>query len=177
MRGPALESASPAWLTALFARPFFPVAFADLPSPPSFTFIERSEFTVSGFDVRAQRLTHPGGSFAYRIKGETGDLVYATDHEFGDPAADAALGAFASGAGAVIMDAHYTPEELPQMKGRGHGSWRQCADLARASGARHLWLFHHKPGRTDRELSALEADARRVFPATTAAREGVEFAI
>jgi len=46
----------------------------------------------------------------------------------------------------------------------------------RAAG--HLWLFHHKPGRTDRQLAEIEADARQVFSrATTVARERAEFTL
>ena len=76
-----------------------------------------------------------------------------------------------------MLDAHYTPDELPANKGRGHGSWRQCAQFASACGAGHLWLFHHKPGRTDPELTEIEAGARRVFPATTVARERAGFTL
>jgi ribonuclease BN (tRNA processing enzyme) len=124
-----------------------------------------------------QPLNHPGGAFAYRIHGAKGDVVYATDHEFGNAAIDQQLVAFCRGASAVISDAHFTPEELPRHRGWGHASWRQVADFARASGVDHLWLFHHKPGRSDRDLSMIELDARRVFPATTAARESLSFEI
>jgi phosphoribosyl 1,2-cyclic phosphodiesterase len=175
--GPAFEDASPTWLASIFNRPYFPVSFDELASAPAVSFIEPGAFEAGGFRVSAIRLTHPGGSFAYRIRGAAGDLVYATDHEFGDPDADAALVGLASGAAAVIMDAHYTAVELPDMKGRGHGSWRQCAEVAWACGAGHLYLFHHMPGRTDRELAAIELEARRVFPATSVAREGHTFTV
>ena len=39
---------------------------------------------INGFEVWAHPLNHPGGAFAYRIAGADGDLVYATDHEFGN---------------------------------------------------------------------------------------------
>ena len=150
---------------------------AELASPPTISLVESTAFNIGGFDVSALRLTHPGGAFAYRIQGAAGDLVYATDHEFGDDEADESLAAFALNAAAVVLDAHYTPDELPAYKGRGHGSWRQCAQFASACGAGHLWLFHHKPGRTDQELTEIEAGARRVFPATTVARERAEFTL
>ena len=66
---------------------------------------------------------------------------------------DEQLAAFCLNAAAVISDAHFTPEELPRHTGWGHASWRQVAEFASACGAGHLWLFHHKPGRTDRELA------------------------
>ena len=174
---PILEHAGPAWLDALFQRPFFPVSIDALPSRPVLAVVPPGEMVIGGFRVHSQPLTHPGGAFAYRIQGDTGDLVYATDHEFGDQAADEGLAGFCKDAAAVILDAHYTPDELPSRKGRGHGSWEQCAEFAAASGARQLWLFHHKPGRTDEDLTVIEAGAREVFPATTAAGEGDHFEV
>lgn len=51
--------------------------------------------------------------------------MYATDHEFGDPEIDAALKRFACGVSAVILDSHFTPEEMPDHKGWGHSDWGQ----------------------------------------------------
>ena len=90
---------------------------------------------------------------------------------------DKALATFAAGASAVILDAHFTPDELPAHKGWGHGDWSQCARFASACGAAHLWLFHHKPGRTDDALKAIEAEARLLFAATNAASEGDSFTV
>lgn len=187
--GPAFDRVRPDWLRGLFAAPHFPLTLSDLASPPSFSTVDPGPFQAGGFSVTAGALMHPGGCFAYRVHnprstpratGEatgdaTGDLVYATDHEFGDPKADAAFAAFARGAGAIVMDAHYTPDEMPRMGGRGHGSWQQCAEFAAANDVKQLWLFHHKPGRTDAALRAIERDAQRIFPATRLAVEGVEF--
>ena len=159
-------------LETMFEAPFFPVPHDRLPSRPVIKMVTPGETTINGFQVGVQPLNHPGGAFAYRIRGAGGHLVYATDHEFGDPAIDKALAEFAAGAKAVILDAHFTPEELPAHKGWGHSDWSQCAKFASACGAAHLWLFHHKPGRTDQALKEIEADARLMFPATDAASEG-----
>src|SRR4029077_18901159 len=58
-------------------------------------FIEPGELEIGGFDVRALRLNHPGGAFAYRVRGTTGDLVYMSNHEFGDAEIDEPLAPFA----------------------------------------------------------------------------------
>jgi phosphoribosyl 1,2-cyclic phosphodiesterase len=166
-----------AFVERIFQNPFFPVPFVDLPSRPAVRIFSERDFEVGGFQVRVQPLTHPGGAFAFRIKGDAGDLVYATDHEFGNPEVDAALAAFCLNAAAVILDAHFTPEELPRHKGWGHGTWKQCAEFAAANGAGHLWLFHHKPGRTDEAMATIQSRARHVFPATTAASEGASFEV
>ena len=149
-----------AWYVAAFGvTPYF--------DEPFYVGIE-----IGGFELSSMRLNHPGGALAYRIRGTTGDLVYATDHEFGDPAFDEPLAEFSRGAAAVILDAHFTPDELPRHKGWGHSDWRQCAEFASRVDAGGLWLFHHKPGRTDEELVKIRANARRVFRATETASEG-----
>ena len=162
-------------LETMFRSPFFPVPYERLPSRPAIRPIAGGDETINGFQVSVQPLNHPGGSFAYRIRGSEGDLVYATDHEFGDAESDAALSRFASGARAVILDSHFTPDEIPQHKGWGHGDWAQCARLAEECRAGHLWLFHHKPGRSDAEMEGITDAARRVFPQTDAAKEGDAF--
>lgn len=174
---PALGRIDEAFVETMFQSPFFPVPFVDLPSRPAVSLFGPGDVSVDGFNLKVQPLTHPGGAFALRIKGDAGDLVYATDHEFGDPAVDEALAAFCVNAAVVIMDAHFTPEEMPAHKGWGHGSWKQCAEFAAANGAGQLWLFHHKPGRTDEAMATIQSRARHVFPATTAASEGASFEI
>ncbi len=174
---PQLQDLPNDWVHTMFGPPNFPVPFTALPNRPVMTLIEALPQEIGGFQVSVQQLTHPGGAFAYRIHGPTGDLCYVTDHEFGDPGVDAQLAAFCRNCTALIADAHFTPEELPEHAGWGHSSWRQVAEFASTSGAGTLWLFHHKPGRTDEEVSQIEAEARLVFPATCAAREGLAFEI
>ena len=174
---PALPGYDAEWLQIVFRAPFYPLPYERLPNPPAPRLVEAGPVAIDGFEVRALALNHPGGAFAYRVTGDRGDFVYATDHEFGHRDRDEALGAFIAGAGAVVLDAQFTPDELPRHAGWGHSDWRQCAEFAAAHGVGELYLFHHKPGRTDAELSHIEAAARRVFPATYAAREGHAFEI
>jgi len=162
-------------VTHVFDRPYHPVPANELASPPAVHVVGAGAVAVNGFDLRVQAVTHPGGAVAYRIRGGDRDLVYLTDHEFGDPAVDEALLAFASGADHLIMDAHFTPEERPWHIGWGHADWHECATFARACGAGHLWLTHHKPGRTDEALDRVQADTCGVFAETRAAREGDTF--
>jgi phosphoribosyl 1,2-cyclic phosphodiesterase len=172
---PMLERMSLERVEAVFDAPFFPVPFEQLPNRPRVTMVEPGDVEIGGFRIRVQPLNHPGGAFAYRIHGDSGDLVYATDHEFGNPPFDDQLAAFSRHAAAVISDAHFTPDELPRHTGWGHASWHQVAHFAAACGVGHLWLFHHKPGRTDEELAGIEQHARGIFKATSAAKEGVSF--
>jgi phosphoribosyl 1,2-cyclic phosphodiesterase len=169
---PTLASHDPSWLDTMFKSPFFPVPYQHLPNKPKVRMVEAGRVDVAGFDVTALTLNHPGGSLAYRVKGRTGDFVYATDHEFGDPAFDELLASFARGAAAIVLDAHFTPEELPQHKGWGHSDWRQCAEFAASNAVGALWLFHHKPGRSDQALATIREEAQRTFRPTDTAKEG-----
>jgi phosphoribosyl 1,2-cyclic phosphodiesterase len=164
-------------IESMFQSPFFPVPYDRLPSRPATRMMTAGDATINGFEVSAQPLNHPGGAFAFRIRGAEGHLVYATDHEFGDANIDSALKQFASGAAAVILDSHFIPDETPDHKGWGHGDWAQCARFAAECGTGHLWLFHHKPGRTDAAMKSIEADARQIFAATDAASEGDSFLV
>lgn len=174
---PVLKNVSLEWVETIFESPYFPVPFNHLPNRPTVTLVPPGEVVINGFRVSVLPLSHPGGAFAYRVHGRTGDIVYATDHEFGDKAIDESLRRFSRGAAAIISDAHFTPLELRQHTGWGHASWQQVAEFAAEAEVRHLWLFHHKPGRTDAELEAIEVDTRRVFAATDTAREGVSFVV
>jgi phosphoribosyl 1,2-cyclic phosphodiesterase len=165
------------WLPSIFAVPNFPVPFHTLPIQPELRRISPAPLTLGGFSIDVQPLTHPGGAFAYRIHGRTGDLCYVTDHEFGIAAIDEALTEFCRGCSALVSDAHFTPDELVRHRGWGHGSWQRVAEFAAACRAGHLWLFHHKPGRTDAALARIVAESQRIFAATSAASEGATFEI
>ena len=169
---PRFESHDPDWLETIFKSPFFPVPYEHLPNRPGVDVVEPGEMRIGGFDIAAIHLNHPGGALAYRIAGMTGDVVYATDHEFGDPKFDEPLAEFVRGAAALIVDSHFTPEEMPSYRGWGHSDWRQCTEFASRNDVGGLWLFHHKPGRTDEELVRIRHDAQRVFRATETAGEG-----
>ncbi|NOT28337.1 MAG: MBL fold metallo-hydrolase [Acidobacteria bacterium] len=161
----------------IFGPPFFPVTVDRLSSRPRVERIAEGETTIDGFQISAQRLNHPGGSLAYRIRGATGDLVYATDHEFGNAGIDDALRRFASGASHVILDSHLSPAEVESHRGRGHSDWQRCARFASECRAGTLWLFHHKPGRSDADVARFEAEARKLFRQTNASKEGVTFVV
>jgi ribonuclease BN (tRNA processing enzyme) len=130
---------------------------------------------IDGFLIRAHPVNHPGGAFAYRIRGTAGDLVYIPDHELGDPRIDEPLGAFVAGAHVLILDAHFTPDESPSYAGWGHSNWSDAARFAALNRVGQLRLFHHRPGRSDRQLAKIKDAAREIFSAVDVAAEGDSF--
>ncbi|MGH9342414.1 MAG: MBL fold metallo-hydrolase [Terriglobia bacterium] len=165
-------------LTVQMSDPFFPLPFNALTSQLEFHSIEHGKsFDLGDVSVRPFALNHPQGATGYRIDSEGAALVYATDHEYGEPEIDAGLVRIARNADVLVMDAQYTPEEYVAKKGWGHSSYAHAAEAAIAAGVSKLVLFHHDPRHDDAFLDKMLADAQRLFPKTEMAREGDVLAI
>lgn len=133
-----------------------------------------SELSLGDVRLRTCRTHHPQGALAYRLEHDGLAVVYAPDHAPGNPEIDLGLRQLARGAHLLIGDAHYLPGELVA-PAPGHGTWEAATTLARDAGVKNLVLFHHHPLRTDAELDHVVAVARRLFPRTWAAQEGMQF--
>jgi phosphoribosyl 1,2-cyclic phosphodiesterase len=156
--------------------PWLPVGIEDMPASIEYEELVEGTTEIEDLVITARRLHHPQGVFGFRLERGGRSVVLATDHERGDPRADDALLALSRGADVLIHDAQYTPEEyLETHRGWGHSTWRHAVDAAREAGAGRLLLCHHDPRRSDDEIDAIVEAARRVFPATDAASEGLTF--
>lgn len=160
-------------LDEVFRPPWWPISieqgsasleFRDLGEP-----VEVGPVTVSH-----RMLSHPQGVAAYRLDGPSRSIVIATDHEAGEPEADSRLTELAAGAGVLIHDAQYTPEEHGTIrKGWGHSTWETAVRAALDSGVKQLVLTSHDPDRSDDGVDSIRAEARARFPLTDAAYEGM----
>jgi phosphoribosyl 1,2-cyclic phosphodiesterase len=165
-------------LEGLIAPPYFPVTLAGVPARTRHVSITGEGFELGNVRVDSMPLYHPDGCLAFRLERNGRRIVYATDHEHGDPATDAALVGFSESADYLIYDATYLPPEYESLrKGWGHSTWYAAVQAARAARVRKLVLFHHHPDHTDDDLDAIERLAREEFPDTVTAREGMELAL
>jgi phosphoribosyl 1,2-cyclic phosphodiesterase len=128
---------------------------------------------VPGVTVATRRLNHPGGATGYRIGFGGRSIVVAADHEHGDPEIDAGLIDFARYADLLVYDANYTQADYDPHRGWGHSTWEAGLALARAAGVGTPVMAHHGTERTDAEIDALVANARKLCPTVIAAREGM----
>ena len=162
-------------LETLIAPPYFPVRLGGAPSSREYRNLDGSEIRVGGLTVSWLPLSHPDGSVAYRIDHGGRRVVFATDHEYGDPAVDSALAEFAKGAEYLIYDATYMQAEYETLrKGWGHSTWFAAVQAARAAAAKTLVLFHHHPEHTDDQLDEIERITRAELKTACVAREGME---
>jgi ribonuclease BN (tRNA processing enzyme) len=110
-------------------------------------------------------------------------VVYATDTE-GYVGTDKRLVKFAKDADVLIHDAQYLEEHywgglagFPSTQGFGHSTVTMACEVARASEAGQLILFHHDPGYADEVVAGMDASAKSLFADSIAAYEGLEIAL
>lgn len=154
--------------------PYFPVNMSIMGAVRNFYDIGTEQVDIHGAVLSSAQLHHPQGCVTYRIEADGGSLVYATDHEHGSAVHDENVRRIARGADVFIYDAQYTPEEYErEKKGWGHSTWVEGVKIAQEAAVGKLVLFHHDPDRNDRMLDNIVREARRQFPNTLAASEGL----
>jgi len=162
--------------------PVFPVRLDELGAQIDLCEVRSGEsFAIGNARVKAIKVNHPGGCFAYRIDYEGRSVVYATDTEH-YACVDPALKALAAGADVLIYDSQYTPEEYRGDSGRskvgwGHSTYVAGAELARSAGVGQYVLYHHDPSRNDAKVAEIELKAQALFAQSVAAREGMQISL
>jgi ribonuclease BN (tRNA processing enzyme) len=123
---------------------------------------------------------HPGGVHIYRITWLGRSVVYATDTE-GYVGTDRRLVEFARNADVLIHDAQYSELHyrgalagFPSTQGYGHSTAEMACEVAASAEVKKLILFHHDPAYVDSWVAAQESKARKIFPNSHAAHEGME---
>ena len=157
---------------------YFPVEIDQLPAIISFRELPEGTHEIGGARVIAQYLHHPAMTLGYRLEADEASVVYLCDHEpfsesiwRSDSASsgraeaivhegDRRHAAFMTGAGLVIHDAQYTPEEYLAKKNWGHSTYEYAVGLAAAAGVRQLALTHHDPAHDDSFVAQIESSAR-----------------
>jgi ribonuclease BN (tRNA processing enzyme) len=148
-----------------------------LPSGPNAKSRPCGKVTVSTHKSKA----HPkNGVMLYRVCYNNKTLVYATDVEEKTGGYPDII-EFARGADLLIHDAQYLEAEYfsrtRPRKGWGHSIVQRAAEVAGKAGVKRLVLFHHEPTHDDKTIRQMERIARRIFPQTVAAYEGMEITI
>jgi phosphoribosyl 1,2-cyclic phosphodiesterase len=159
-------------LNGLMAGPYFPVPFDSLSARVDLVDLGGSSREIGAVTIHAFEANHPQGACGYRMAAGSSSAVYSPDREHGDARLDRLMVEECRGAGTLVIDSQYTPEEYDSHRGWGHSTWAESARVAREAGVKRLVLFHHDPSHEDAMLEKIQEDARRVFPETWVAREG-----
>ena len=158
-----------------FQHSYFPISEAQLAAALDFrTLAEAEVFDIDDARVSTVLMNHPVRNYGYRIDCGGKSVCFTGDHEpFFNPhpvetprfaelqvsidQRSAAIDSALKDVDALIVDCTYTQSEYPQKTGWGHGTFESALELAKRTGAKHLYCTHHSPTRSDNELEAVFA--------------------
>ncbi len=142
---------------------YYPVALDYMRSMRTWTVLDpKDTLDIAGVKVQLTLLSHPGGSYAYRLSHNGRVFVYATDGEYHrmDTESTAHYVEFFRDADLLIFDAQYSFEQaIDEKRDWGHSTPKMGAELAFRAGVKRLALFHHDPVATDERLWAAVDEA------------------
>lgn len=143
------------YLEVLMSPPFFPVTMEAMRADKEFIVLEEDvPYRVGRGFVTPIPMTHPGGSYAYRIERGGKAVLYATDVELADedflPTPENRRRF--SGVDLLIIDSQYTLGEAIEKINWGHSSFTLVVDFAVRWKIPRVLLFHHEPLYDDKFL-------------------------
>lgn len=168
-------------LSVLFDPRFYPVALNTVKPNLDYQIMRVGEpIEFEQLRVTTAPLNHPGVSYAFRIEGDAGSFVFATDTDY-DPVPSEAE-QLMKGADWVILDSQFLIGDSLKKANYGHASFKSALDTAARLRVKNAILFHFDPNYTDDELERLEKQARDYAlttfgthgPTVHMAREGME---
>jgi len=164
-------------VSGIMASPYFPVDMSNLPCGREYINLAEGRLNVGGTAIDVLPLNHPQGSFGFRMTQEGKTLTYCTDVELGAEWSDTNVRKLAQDSNIFIVDAQYTPEELPAHKGWGHSSWKQAVEIGKAANAAQIALFHYNPNHDDTTIDAMVENGKKDHPGVIGTWEGLEVTI
>jgi len=137
----------------------FPIKAKSFSANVRFHNLKEETLYIDHVTIRTMLLNHPGYCLGYRLDYKGRSICYITDNElypkdspyFNDIYEDKLVG-FIQGADALIMDSTYLEEEYAKRITWGHSSVNRATEIADKAGAHALYLFHHDPDQTDKEI-------------------------
>lgn len=147
-------------LSVLFDERFHPVALDVLKKKARIHVLESGQVRkVRDLELQSAELSHPGKSFAFRVKGSEAAFVYATDSDY-DPIPGAAVDLL-SGAKWAVMDSQFLMGDAIQKAHYGHSGFKHTIDKAAELKIQNCILFHFDPNYSDDQLCAMLAQAKQ----------------
>ena len=165
---PAARASLRARLGRYISAPLAPIEISELPALVEFRDCPPEPWRIGSATLQAELVNHRGVTLGIRVDDGDASIAYLPDHEpaLGRPILDAEpewISGFQTAARCDLLlhDAQYTAAEYAERRGWGHSALEDAVAFALRAEVAALALFHHDPGRSDRELEALVAEARR----------------
>lgn len=138
---------------------YFPIKAKDFAANVEYRDLTEGNYEVTGIAISTILLSHPGNCLGYRIDYNGRRICYITDNEL-YPASTPyrnqhfidRLTRFVEGADVLITDSTYTDEEYLGKIHWGHSPISEAVEIAHNAAVKRLYLFHHDPKQTDRDI-------------------------
>lgn len=123
--------------------------------------------------VETMSLNPQTRALGFRVTWAGHSLVYATDTNHAQDAADPNLLFLAEGTDLLIFDGTYADTAYADPIARHIIPYKLGVQVAKEAGVNQLVLFHHNPCQDDKQLDDLGQEVRSHFPNTLIAHEGL----
>jgi phosphoribosyl 1,2-cyclic phosphodiesterase len=163
-------------LAGQFIEPYLPYTYQTLPADLLVKEVGDGETIIIGDSTSVQvgELNHPGGCLGFRIENDNHIFTYCSDVGHYNNGFDSAVLNLARGADLLLHDAHFgSMKERNMFPTWGHSCWLEAAQAAVEANVKCLVLSHYSPDLTDDEVEEILYKARKIFPQTILAREGL----
>lgn len=163
-------------LAGQFIESYLPYSYKTLPADLLVKEVSSGERFIIGDStvITAASINHPGGNLGYRIEHNGAVFAYCSDVGHPDDSFDENVLKLAHGADLLLHDSHFgTMAERHQFSHWGHSVWLEAAQVAAEANVKTLALSHFSPDLTDDMVDDILYKARKVFPRTIVAREGL----
>lgn len=147
----------------LIQPPYFPVGLTDFAAKLNFSDVDNTTFMVEGAKITVRSVPHVGPTVGYRIETDDVSIAYVSDHQQpldGSGSVAKSVLELCRDVDVLIHDAQFTTDEFVTRSTWGHCTVDYTVDVAIASGAKQLVLYHHDPLHTDEMLDEIVVKAR-----------------
>jgi len=160
-------------LNDLISPPLCPVGFEVFKAKLTYRTVEANQCLTlpGGVVIKTCSLSHTGEALGCRVEYGGKSFCYCVDVELANHKDDEVLKEFFRDLDLLLLDASFADGKV--IPGWGHSSPSECAEWAAATGVKKLALYHYNYKMTDDEIELMEKNAKKIFPETFAAADGM----
>ena len=160
-------------LTTLISPPLCPVGPEAFTAKVNYQTItpDQTMTLPGGATVKICRLSHPGGALGSRIDYNGKSFCYCVDVELSNHIDDNKLSEFFKDVDLLVLDASFADGKV--IPGWGHSSPSECAKWASDANVGQMALYHYNYRMSDVEIDEMEKKAKKIFPNTFTASDGM----
>lgn len=156
-------------LSGHLSKTFFPVTLDMIDANLDYVTQPAQKQDYGQYSVAFMEANHTTDTAVYKIFSKGHEIIFCPDNELNpdekhkDYSSYNELETFCKGADVLIHDGQYDKESYRDRRGWGHSAWEEVVAFAKSASVKHLFITHHDPDSTDRELARLDEKLKDKF--------------